>query len=149
RQLVELMGGNIGIDHGATQGSGFWFTVRFDKRRIDSEPAAAPAIFEGSRVLIVDEQADSRTALARQLSSWGMACEGEASATGAHSRLLHAAGTANPVELAIIDMDLQRTSGLALAAAIKADPHTRGTHIVLLSSERCAADLVQRRQAGI
>ncbi len=149
RQLVELMGGKIGIDHGATQGSAFWFTVRFDKRRIDTETATPPAIFEGSRVLIVDEQANSRTALAAQLAAWGLHCECEASATGAQGRLLQAAHAARPVDIAIIDMDLQRTSGLALAAAIKADPHTRDTHVVLLSSKRCAADLVQRRRAGV
>jgi two-component system sensor histidine kinase/response regulator len=150
RQLVELMGGKIGIDNGVTQGSIFWFTVSFDKRRIEPDEAGAPpSALEGSRALIVDEQASSRDALEHQLASWGVACDSEVSATSVQNRLQQAVKDGNCYDVAIIDMDLQRTSGLALAAAIKADPLTKSTRIVLLSSERCAADLVQRRQAGV
>src|SRR5471032_2746896 len=35
KQLVELMGGTIGVDNALTQGSVFWFAVNFDKRRVD------------------------------------------------------------------------------------------------------------------
>jgi two-component system sensor histidine kinase/response regulator len=150
RQLVELMGGKIGIDNAITQGSTFWFTVTFDKRRVDPDEAAAPpSAIEGSRALIVDEQASSRDVLARQLASWGVTCDTEAAATSAQGRLQQAARDGQRFDVALIDMDLQRTSGLALAAAIKADPLTKGTRIVLLSAERTAADLVQRRQAGV
>ncbi len=150
RQLVELMGGKIGIDNAVTQGSTFWFTVSFDKRRVDPDEAiATPSAIEGSRALIVDEQASSRDALAHQLTSWGVACDSEASATSVQSRLQQAARDGQRFDVALIDMDLQRTSGLALAAAIKADPLTKSTRIVLLSAERNAADLVQRRQAGV
>jgi signal transduction histidine kinase len=37
KQLVELMGGTIGVDNALTQGSIFWFAVNFDKRRVDSD----------------------------------------------------------------------------------------------------------------
>jgi two-component system sensor histidine kinase/response regulator len=46
-------------------------------------------------------------------------------------------------------MELTQSSGLLLAATIKADPLTRPTRIVLLSPERLAADPVQRREAGV
>jgi two-component system sensor histidine kinase/response regulator len=46
-------------------------------------------------------------------------------------------------------MDLERTSGLSLAAGIRADPASRATRILLLSSDRLAADPRQRREAGV
>ena len=150
KQLVELMGGKIGVDNALSQGSIFWFTVPFDKRRVDpDEPGAALHSIEGLRVLIVDEEQSSREEMEQQLAAWRVRTDCVASAMDAVDRLLAAARAGTPYEVAIIDMHLQRTSGLALAAGIKADPATRATRILLLSSDRLAADPVQRREAGV
>ena len=150
KQLVELMGGKIGVDNAQTQGSIFWFTVSFDKRRVDpDEPGAARNNIEGLRVLIVDQQQSSRLELARQLVKWQVQADSVGSALEAGERLLQVARAGAAYDFAILDMDLERTSGLSLAAGIKADPATRATRIVLLSSDRLAADPVQRREAGV
>ena len=150
RQLVELMGGKIGVDNAPTQGSIFWFTVSFDKRRIESdEPGNLQKTIEGLRVLIVDEQQESREELEQQLAEWQVASDCAVSALDAVDRLMAAAQAGKPYDIAIIDMDLQRTSGLSLAAGIKGDPTTSGTRILLVSDNRQAADPVQRREAGV
>ena len=150
KQLVELMGGRIGVENALTQGSIFWFTVSFDKRRVDPDaPGAALPKMEGLRVLIVDEQHTSRVALERQLAAWQVACEGAACAVQASECLAAAARAGTPYDVIIVDMELARTSGLSLAAAIKADPATRAARILLVSDDRLAADPVQRRAAGV
>ncbi len=150
RQLVELMGGKIGVENAPTQGSVFWFTVSFDKRRVDAdEPGTALKTIEGLRVLIVDEQQDSREGLEQQLADWQLGADSACSATDALERLANAAHARQPYDVAIIDMDLQRTSGLSLAAAIKRAPATSATRILLISDNRLAADPVQRREAGV
>ena len=150
RQLVELMGGKIGVENAPTQGSIFWFTISFDKRRIESdEPGTALKTIEGLRVLIVDEQQESRVELEQQLADWQVASDCAVSAVDAVERLMAAARDGKPYDVAIIDMDLQRTSGLSLAAAIKGDPATAATRILLVSDNRLAADPVQRREAGV
>jgi two-component system sensor histidine kinase/response regulator len=150
RQLVELMGGKIGVDNAPTQGSVFWFTVSFDKRRVDPNMLdASLRMSEGMRVLIVDQQAASRTSLERQLAEWQVASDSAPSAADAVERLLAAAHAGRPYEVAIIDMELERTSGLSLAACIKGDPATSATRIMLVSDNRLAADPVQRRDAGV
>jgi two-component system sensor histidine kinase/response regulator len=150
KQLVELMGGKIGVDNALSQGSIFWFTVSFDKRRVDpDEPGASLLTIEGLRVLIVDEQQSTREELEDQLAGWQVSSDSAESAMDAVERLMQAAHAGTPYEVAILDMDLERTSGLALAASIKADPATRGTRILLVSSNRLAADPVQRREAGV
>jgi two-component system sensor histidine kinase/response regulator len=150
KQLVELMGGKIGVDNALSQGSIFWFTVSFDKRRVDpDEPGASLKTIEGLRVLIVDEEPTSREELEAQLAGWHVATDSAASALEAIDRLCSAAEAGRPYEAALVDMDLERTSGLALAAGIKADPATADTRILLVSSNRLAADPVQRREAGV
>lgn len=150
RQLVELMGGKIGVENALTQGSIFWFTVSFDKRRVESdEPGMAQKAIEGLRVLIVDEQQKSRAMLEKQLASWQVSTDCAASAHDAVERLTTAAHAGTPYDVAIIDMDLQRTSGLSLAASIKGDSATSATRILLVSDSRLAADPVQRRKAGV
>ena len=149
KQLVELMGGQIGVDNALTQGSVFWFAVNFDKRRVDGDdPSFQPSLTDGIRALIVDDNPASRAELERQLSGWRIVgtCAG---ATEALPLLLQAAARGQPYDVALLDMDLPRTSGLALAAAIHADAALIGVRLLLLSTERAAADSVQRREAGV
>ena len=150
KQLVELMGGTIGVDNALTQGSVFWFTVNFDKRRVDvDDPGFNYTITQGLRALIVDQHTDSRALLEQQLAGWKIRTDCAESAADA-LRLLHAAAAAGqPYDVALLDMALARTSGLALAADIKADAAIAGVKLLLLSSDRDAADSVQRREAGV
>ncbi|MDB5908947.1 MAG: hybrid sensor histidine kinase/response regulator [Massilia sp.] len=150
KQLVELMGGIIGVDNALTQGAIFWFTVSFDKRRVDpDEPGFSLTAIEGLRVLIVDEHQSSREELERQIAAWNVEVDSVGSAMQACEQLTSGGRSGRPYDVAILDMDLARTSGLALAAGIKADPATRATRILLVSSDRLAADPVQRREAGV
>ncbi|MDB5746893.1 MAG: hybrid sensor histidine kinase/response regulator [Massilia sp.] len=154
KQLVELMGGAIGVDNGARQGSVFWFTVSFDKRRVDPDAPGEAGhtphhTLDGIRVLVVDENETSRIGLERHLAAWNVACEGAATAHDAFARLRSAASAGQPFDAAVVDMELTQSSGLLLATTIKADPLTRPTRLILLSPERLAADPVQRREAGV
>jgi signal transduction histidine kinase/DNA-binding response OmpR family regulator/HPt (histidine-containing phosphotransfer) domain-containing protein len=155
KQLVELMGGSIGVENAlmqgaVTQGSVFWFTVAFDKRRVDPDaPGDHQHTIDGLRVLIVDEGETSRVGLERHLATWRVECDAAESADEALERLDEAARAGRPYDAAILDMELAHTSGLLLAAQIKASPATRATRLVLLSPERLAADPVQRREAGV
>ncbi|SDH42619.1 MULTISPECIES: response regulator [unclassified Duganella] len=144
KQLVELMGGTIGVEHALTQGSIFWFAVNFDKRRVDiDDPSTAT---QGIRALIVDEHPASRAALEQHLAAWRVTCA-HSSASDALPRLTQAAAQGRAYDVVLLDMEQPRTSGLALAAAIRAEQP--GLRVVLLSTERDAADDVQRREAGV
>ncbi|WP_229507967.1 ATP-binding protein [Massilia sp. Dwa41.01b] len=150
RQLVELMGGAIGVDNGTTRGSVFWFTVSFDKRRVDPDaPGGQQHTLAGMRVLIVDENETSRIGMQRHLADWKVACEGSGDPGDAVRRLATAADAGTPFDAAVIDMELPQSSGLLLAATIRAHALTRPTRLILISPERSAADPVQRRGAGV
>jgi len=149
KQLVELMNGAIGVDNAAQRGSVFWFTVSFDKHRVDPDaPGHHLNTLGGLRVLVVDEQEASRNDLVQHMTAWHAICDGVDGAL-AFERLINAARAGRPYDAAVLDMELLQTSGLALGAAVRAEPLARDTHLVLLSPERLAADPVQRREAGV
>ena len=153
KQLVELMGGEIGVDNALPQGSVFWFVVNFDKRRVDiNDPTSSSNLTQGLRALIVDDNPSSRAGLEQQLSAWRIAIAA-AGADDALARLRQAAAQGAPFDVALLDMELPRTSGLALAAAITAarasNPALARLRLLLLSSVRSAADQVQQRAAGV
>jgi len=150
KQLVELMGGSIGIDNALGRGSVFWFTVQFDKRRVEADDAGfQQKPTKGLRALVVDRQAESALALQRLLARWHLQGTCAPSAADALRELHAAAARGAPYDVALLDMGLDDISGLALAAEIKSDPDISGVRLILLASERNAADAVQRRAAGV
>ena len=73
KQLVLMMGGEIGVRSEPGVGSTFWFTTRLEKR--PEEGRATPVSRAGLRdlrVLIVDDHETNRRILHKQISSWGM-----------------------------------------------------------------------------
>jgi CheY-like chemotaxis protein/HPt (histidine-containing phosphotransfer) domain-containing protein len=104
---------------------------------------------KGLRALAVDANAGTRTALEGLLARWHLKCDSADSATECLRMLRGASTCGQPYDVALLDMDLPQIGGLVLAAEIKADPALAAMRLLLLSTERNAADTVQRREAGV
>ena len=72
KRLVELMGGEIGLDSEEGVGSTFWFRVPLGLVEQDSGRRAQLRARGGIRVLVVDHGAQSQALLREYLCSWGM-----------------------------------------------------------------------------
>jgi two-component system sensor histidine kinase RpfC len=69
KQLVELMGGRIGLESAVGLGSTFWFETEFDKQ--PERAGAAVGELAGARVLLVGFPPAPREAIEQALESWG------------------------------------------------------------------------------
>jgi PAS domain S-box-containing protein len=148
KQLIEMMGGAIGVTSGVGEGSTFWFTLTLP---IDTHAPAAPRLpagLTGLRVLIVDDNEVNRQVLHEQVTSWGLRNGSVASAEAALTVLQTACAAADPFHMALIDYQMPGMDGVTLARAIKADPLLRPTLLVMLTSLKQGNEAALIDEAG-
>ena len=134
RQLVEKMGGEIGMESSLGKGSTFWFTVHLRKVPSPRSTLANDHRLVNMRALLVDGNPVSGEFIHEQIVAWRM--RNGIATTGAEAlRLLHrAAKDGDPYPLAIVDQQMPDMDGVTLARKIKADPIISDTRLILLSN---------------
>jgi PAS domain S-box-containing protein len=150
KQLVELMGGEIGIESEPGHGSTFWFTADFEKQSTPLPKEREPvSTLSGIRVLIVDDNATNRRILLHQTSSWGMRASESESGETALKLLRAGAAKGEPYDIAILDLMMPAMDGFQLSEAIKCDPAIAAVALVLLASFGKRGHGEDARQLGI
>jgi CheY-like chemotaxis protein len=134
KQLVGLMGGEIGVRSEPACGSTFWFTARLARDANETERQTHASPLAGLRVLVVDDNDAGRSVLEQQLRTWGMRSNGAADAPTALARLERAAEDGDPYALALVDVQMPGMSGLELADRIASTPALAGVGLVLLTT---------------
>ncbi|MDX2256321.1 MAG: response regulator [Pseudanabaenaceae cyanobacterium bins.39] len=137
KQIVELMGGSIGIDSEMGKGSEFWFVVTFTKQSPEAIAAKVPlhvSSLKGIRVLVVDDNETNCKILDYQLTAWEMRVDTIQESVKAVEVLHRAIASGDPYHLAILDMQMPDLDGEMLGMQIKADPLLRSLKLIMLTS---------------
>jgi len=136
RQLVELMGGRLGLVSAPGSGSTFSFELSLARAVRDSlRPARfASRTLIGQRALIVDDNATNRLILRRQLTAWGVDTVEAADAYEALALSAAAAEEGQLFDFGVVDLNMPGMDGISLARELKADPSTASMSLFLLSS---------------
>jgi PAS domain S-box-containing protein len=128
KQLVEQMGGEIGVNSKPGEGTLVWFSVPV--RRVaaaSAEYAGDMQSVHGRRVLTIHSGGSIDAVVCSYVMAMGLRCDVAASDDEALEQLQSAARDGDPYVAIIIDIPLQSPGGLSLARRIRA---TDGIHLL-------------------
>lgn len=133
KRIVTLMGGSIGVDSQAGQGSRFWFEVPMLKA-IGDLPAAR-ADLAGARVLLMTPDPALRERLATTMQNWGLRLSYSSTPPEALQMLRSAAarGMGGHFEALVADLRDGASAAIVLQRALSRSPEVDGLKLMFLA----------------
>lgn len=123
----------MGVESAEGTGSTFWFTATFAKQPESRPPRRAlPRSLQGAKVLVLDDNATSRSLIAKRLRAWNCRPEEIADVGRLLPTLRQAALTTDPFRIALLDTTLPGADWEELGQRIAADAELRSTALVLM-----------------
>ncbi len=149
KRLVELMGGQMGVESQLGEGSRFWFIVTLEKQKEREEiPLTLPPDIRGMRMLVVDDNRTNRTILVKMLESFGCFSESAESGAEALQILKKAVHKERPFDLVLLDMQMPKMDGEKTLRAIKGDSELENVAVVVLTSLGMRGDVAHLEALG-
>ena len=120
KKLVELMGGEIGVESEPGEGSSFWFTVRVGKTKSRKRLLLPDPDLRGRRMLVVDDNEYARTILADMMLSMSFKVEQASGGQAAIEAVRSAAVSGTPFDVVFMDWQMPEIDGIETARRIRA-----------------------------
>lgn len=147
--IVDIMGGQIGVESAEDEGTTFWFRVDLEKQpECRNSQFVIDADILGRRILVVDDNQINRELIMRRLQCWGCYVQEASSGTDALERLNRAGVEGNPFDIAVIDMQMPGMDGTELGRIIRKDNNLADTILILISSAGEYGDASLAKEIG-
>jgi PAS domain S-box-containing protein len=140
RNLVQMMGGTIGVQSTLGEGSIFHFNLMLpianpnavSEKELHLE--TPPCDLSILRVLVIDDYEINRTIMTEYLNSWQVQSNVASSALEALEMLEAAAKNGEPYHIALVDFNLPEMDGIMLAGKIKEKEALKETILVMVTA---------------
>ncbi len=134
RQLIEVMGGEIGVHSVPGKGSTFWFTLAFSKSTADEVQGFESEELTSLSALIIDDDHVSRDSHRKVLRESGIRCHSANNALVAMQDMNDAIQKGSPYDLVLIDIRNPNMDWIDVVKVIRKNPLIENINIVVLCS---------------
>jgi PAS domain S-box-containing protein len=131
RQLIELMGGEIGVESQVGVGTTFWFEIEIVTSGVESSSEQGKQLLAGTEFIVIDGPAQGRVEVAECLRSWGCPFQQVATVHDAKTEVRNALGAGRPVRIVLADLRLESGSKLSQLTELAALPNV---HVIGLGA---------------
>ncbi len=150
KQLVELMGGEIGAESELGQGSTFWFTLTLEKGKIEKE-TKLPQVkteqeirMDGSRILVVEDYPTNQAIVRHYLESAG--CDATVAENGEQGVEEYRNGH---FDLVLMDVQMPKMDGHEATKAIRRLADGKDVPIVGMTANAYKRDRQRCSESGM
>jgi PAS domain S-box-containing protein len=149
KNIVEMMGGSIGVESTEGKGSTFYFNIGLKATQEKNIPKSVDfAILKGKRILVVDDHPMNRDIIRIYLEEAGVMVQEASSAAEALGKLMQENGKSQIFNAVIVDHQMPNMTGYGLSAALKAIPSTAHLPLILLTSVAVKGEAKAAEEAG-
>lgn len=122
KQLVELMGGAIGLESALGIGSTFYFTIPFHRATAESKTTLEiPSVWQQQRILICSPNKTAYEALNSILAAWKIPCQLASNIESALTQLRVAFDRNQRFSAVIVDLDASTSVGESFVCQVRND----------------------------
>jgi CheY-like chemotaxis protein len=150
KQLVRMMGGQIGFSDGSGNGATFWFTVELTRCGTAISGKNAPAVsVEGMKVIVADPSPPGRAVVVHYLESMGIQCREFGYPEEVLRELSYDKNGSASWDACIIALQQVGETGSEIAGRLRNSDAVKSIPIVLITAIGNRGDALKMKDLGI